>query len=89
MLYPRSLYLTEDEFKSLVESAENAWLEKNQKCPIKDRASIVQFWLHTRKEIINPEHINNLRKEYSKHWSKVEIEWVEDRTITLMICLIP
>ena len=88
MLRPEDLFITENEFFELVEKCEKNWLEENQQLPVEDRKSYVRFWIKISDELVNPDYIKKLESKYHvQQWDKVEIEWVEDRTKSLMITL--
>jgi hypothetical protein len=90
MLEPNILAITENEFISLVNTHEQNWIEERKKTPIRQRDSCVQFWVRINRCFVLPQYIDNLRKEYKKQgWSEVQIEWIEDRTESLMIRLKP
>lgn len=89
MLKPEDLFITENEFFELVEQYEKNWLEENRQLPIKDRKQCVQFWIKISENLVNPDYIEKLKSLYHKQqWDKVEIEWIDDRTKSLMILLI-
>lgn len=89
MLKPEDLFITENEFFQLVEQHEKNWLEENQQLPIDERKQCVQFWISISEEIVNPNYITKLKSLYhEQQWDKVEIEWINDRTKSLMILLI-
>ena len=88
MLKPEDLFITENEFFELVEQYEKNWLEENRQLPIGDRKSSVQFWIRISEELVNPDYIEKLKSLYQEQqWGKVEIEWIDDRTKSLMIFL--
>lgn len=88
MLKPEDLFITENEFFQLVEQHEKNWLEENRQLSIEDRKRYVQFWIQISEELVNPDYIKKLKSLYYEQWDKVEIEWIDDRTKSLMILLI-
>ena len=88
MITPKDLLITKDEFETLVNNAEKEFLEERNKYPINERESDVQFWINVNETIILKSYLDELEQNYRNvGWKRVRIEFVKDRTESLMIYL--
>ena len=88
MITPNDIYITEEEFKTLVNDAEKAFLEERNNQPIEERDSFVRFWVKLRPELVPNEYIERLDHSYRDcGWNRVRIEFINDRTESLMVYL--
>ena len=88
MITPKDLLITKDEFETLVNNAEKEFLEERNKEPINERESDVQFWINVNETIILKSYLDELEQNYRNvGWKRVRIEFVKDRTESLMIYL--
>lgn len=88
MITPKDLLITKDEFETLVNNAEKEFLEERNKQPINERESDVQFWINVNETIILKSYLDELEQNYRNvGWKRVRIEFVKDRTESLMIYL--
>ncbi len=88
MITPNDIYITEEEFKTLVNDAEKAFLEERNNQPIEERDSFVRFWVKLRPELVPIEYLERLDRSYRDcGWLRVRIEFINDRTESLMVYL--
>lgn len=88
MITPEDILITKDEFKSLINNAEKEFLEERNKQPINERESIVQFWINIEQTSVPESYLRELEQNYRNvGWKRVRIEFVNDRSESLMICL--
>lgn len=88
MITPKDILITKDEFETLVNNAEKEFLEERNKQPINERESIVQFWIHVNETVILKSYLDELEQNYRNvGWKRVRIEFIKDRTESLIICL--
>ena len=88
MITLKDLLITKDEFETLVNNAEKEFLEERNKYPINERESDIQFWINVNETIILKSYLDELEQNYRNvGWKRVRIEFVKDRTESLMIYL--
>ena len=88
MITPNDIYITEEEFKTLVNDAEKAFIEERNNQPIEERDSFVRFWVKLRQDLVPNEYIDRLDRSYRDcGWNRVRIEFINDRTESLMVYL--
>ena len=88
MITPKDILITKAEFETLVNNAEKEFLEERNKQPINERESIVQFWIHVNETVILKSYLDELEQNYRNvGWKRVRIEFIKDRTESLIICL--
>ena len=86
-LTPTNLYISESEFNNLVSIAEQEWEHDNNQNP-KHKEPFVQYWIRVSPEFVDPDYILQLKYSYiNAGWRTVNVEWVEDRTTSLMVFL--
>ena len=72
----------------MVNNAEKEFLEERNKQLINERESDVQFWINVNETIILKSYLDELEQNYRNvGWKRVRIEFVKDRTESLMIYL--
>lgn len=88
MIRPQDIYISEDEFNSLVVNAETAYMEERNKTPLTEREPFVKFWVKVCSQLVPKQFLLTLDERYRENgWKRVRVEFVNDRTESLMIYL--
>lgn len=88
MVSPDIIKLSSEEFMTLVEKYEAEAVNeyKNQAPEMRD--TYIQFWVPVNEKQCRKCFVDGLKNEYLDNgWRQVDIEFVEDRTTSLMIRL--
>lgn len=88
MISPDIIKLSQEEFISLIEKYEAEAVKEYKKEAPEMRDSYIQFWVPINEKQLRTSFINELKTKYLEMgWRKVDINFVEDRTVSLMVCL--
>lgn len=90
MVSPDIIKLSSEEFMTIVEKYEAEAVKEYKKETPEMRDSYIRFWVPVNEKQCRKCFIDELKSEYLKNkngWKQVDIEFVEDRTTSLMIRL--
>lgn len=90
MIRPEDLKITKEEFDKIILDAEAEFMKTRAQHDAKNRERYVQFWVNLSPVNVQMEWIDELENSYKNAgWQHVEVKFVHDRTIALMIFLVP
>lgn len=88
MIKPTDLYMSKEDFDKIILDAEVKFMEQRASLPPKDRQKCVQFWVNVSPAEIPNSYIDALENAYfNAGWDNVQVEFVNDRTVSLMVLL--
>lgn len=88
MIKPSDLYITKEEFEKIILDGEFKFMKERTEMDPEDRENCVQFWVSLTPNDIPVEYIYELEESYvNAGWNNVQVEFVNDRTTSLMIYL--
>lgn len=88
MISPDIIKLSSEEFMALVEKCEAEAVKEYKKEAPEMRDSYIQFWVPVNEKQCRKCFVDGLKTEYLENgWRQVDIEFVKDRTTSLMIRL--
>jgi hypothetical protein len=87
MIYPVDLYMTQNEFDSIIKNAETNFMETRASYPPDKRSNCVQFWVKMYPAQVSTLYIEDLIMSYKEAgWKHVEVTFTDENT-RLMIYL--
>lgn len=88
MIKPSDLYITKEEFNKIILDGEFKFMKERAEMDPEDRENCVQFWVPLTPSDVPTEYIYDLQESYyDAGWGNVQVEFVNDRTTSLMIYL--
>lgn len=90
MIKPADIYISREEFDSLILDAEVKFMNERAALRPQERNEYVQFWVPISPGSVPKIYIDELEESYiNVGWSSVKVEFVNDHTTKLMVCLVP
>lgn len=88
MIKPTDLYMSKEDFDKIILDAEVEFMKQRASYAPKDRQKYVQFWVDVSPADIPKNYIDDLEDSYfNAGWDNVQVEFVNDRTTSLMVLL--
>lgn len=88
MIKPTDLYMSKEDFDKIILDAEVEFMNQRASYAPKDRENCVQFWVDIGPGEIPNSYIDDLENAYfNAGWDNVQVEFVNDRTTSLMVLL--
>lgn len=88
MVSPDIIKLTSEEFMALVEKYEAEAVKEYKEESPEERDSYIKFWIPINEKLCSTEVLEELKAKYLElGWRTVTVQFIKDRTTSLMVCL--